>query len=305
MDWFAVSAKFYMDLDDKGVSEQAQTFLVRACAYMALNETGGFLPFSAVSKLGLRAAKRRIDELEQAGIMVRSTHEVVHELSPKYDTIRERSETPTGYVFPAWERWNAPLEAQVKKKKADRERVAEKRNVARQSRSTRAGTQNSNSTEATYVASAAHVPERASGPPQEASTHFADGTPIPGESAAVVPLRRDRGPAPSSAANALAAMHCPPGTPGMQIRALAAVVQELIDDDAVERVDLEAALTVWRGRSDAGPRLLPSLVTDAAKARAGGKPGAASARPEAKQRTYANLVQKLETQAAQQKEIEA
>lgn len=274
MDWFAMSAKFYMDLDDKGVSEQAQTFLVRACAYMALNETGGFLPASAVSKLGLRAAKRRIDELEQRGIVVRNAHEVEHESSTKCDTIRERSETPTGYVFPAWKRWNAPLEAQVRKKKADRARVAEKRDVARQSRLTRAGTQNSNKTEE-YVGTAAVRTERASA--QSPAETFADGTPIPPEPGTVVQLRRDGGgPAPSRAANSLAAMHCPPGTPGRQIRDLAVVVQELLDDPGVQRVDLEAALGAWRDRPGAGARLLPSLVTDAAKARAGGVPGRAS-----------------------------
>lgn len=159
----------------------------------------------------------------------------------------------------------------------------------------------------TYVGtSAARNVAGAGEQPHEVSTHFADGTPIPGTgaTASVVPIHRDRSPAPTSAANALAATFCPTGTPGRQIRDLATVVQELIDDPGVQRPDLEAALAAWRDRPGAGARLLPSLVTDAAKARAGGTAGPPGARPEAKQRTYANLIQKLESQAAQHQEIE-
>ena len=118
MDWVALSSRYYMDLDDLGVSESAQTLLTRAMAYMALNETGGFLAKSALNKLGLTRVSRRVDELIRVKVMV------------------ERVDV-SGYDFPAWLKWNAPLEAQVKKRKADRERIAEKRsakqNVARQS----------------------------------------------------------------------------------------------------------------------------------------------------------------------------
>ncbi|MDV2475139.1 hypothetical protein F8M49_06340 [Rhodococcus zopfii] len=120
MEWFAMSAKYYIDLEDSGVSERAEVFLTRACAYMADNETGGFLPRTALKRINLSAISRRIDELSEVGVMV------------------ERDDK-TGWDFPAWFKWNEPLERQVKKRKADRDRVRKKRseseNVARQSRS--------------------------------------------------------------------------------------------------------------------------------------------------------------------------
>ncbi|WP_155951753.1 hypothetical protein [Rhodococcus aetherivorans] len=119
MEWFALSSKFYIDLDDQGVSEAAQTLLVRALAYMADNETSGYLSKTALKKFGLRSVSRRVDELIRNGIMTESCDGF-------------------GYDFPAWFKWNEPLERQVKKRKADRDRIRKKRekdeNVARQSR---------------------------------------------------------------------------------------------------------------------------------------------------------------------------
>ena len=118
MDWFAMSSKFYLDLDDEGVSEGAQTLLARALGYMADNETSGFLAKSALKKLGLPRVSRRLDELVLAKIVV------------------ERVDG-SGYDFPAWYKWQEPLERLVRKRKRDRETVAEKRrqeqNVVRQS----------------------------------------------------------------------------------------------------------------------------------------------------------------------------
>lgn len=116
MEWFAQSSKFYIDLDDQGVSEAAQTLLMRACGYMADNETSGYLAKSALKKLGLSRVSRRVDELVRERIMIETVDS-------------------SGYDFPGWLKWNEPLERQVKKRKADRQRVAEKRasggNVAR------------------------------------------------------------------------------------------------------------------------------------------------------------------------------
>ncbi|MGX6513274.1 hypothetical protein [Rhodococcus sp. SJ-2] len=119
MEWFALSSKYYLDLDDQGVSESAQTLLTRALAYIADNEDSGYIAKSALKKLGLRALSRRVDELIRNGIMTESCDGL-------------------GYDFPAWFKWNEPLERQVKKRKADRERIRRKRekeeDVARQSR---------------------------------------------------------------------------------------------------------------------------------------------------------------------------
>lgn len=116
MEWFAMSSKFYIDLDDQGVSEAAQTLLMRVCGYIADNETGGYIAKSALKKLGLSRLSRRVDELIGERIMIETVD-------------------GSGYNVPAWPKWNGPLERQVRKRKADRERIAEKRaeaeNVAR------------------------------------------------------------------------------------------------------------------------------------------------------------------------------
>lgn len=150
MEWFALSSKYYLDLDDQGVSEAAQTLLTRACGYIADNETSGFLPKAALKKLGLSRVSRRVDELIRVGIMC------------------ERSDG-SGYDVPAWFKWNEPLERQVKKRKADRERIQSKRekeeNVARQSRGVSrdvASPHRQRHIQETYVEEVSHVSKRAS-----------------------------------------------------------------------------------------------------------------------------------------------
>lgn len=116
MEWFALSSKYYIDLDDEGVSEKAQTLLTRICGYIADNETSGYIAKSALKKLGLSSVSRRTDELIRERIIV-------------------ETEDGLGYDVPAWFKWNEALERLVRKRKADRDRIAEKRrqsqNVAR------------------------------------------------------------------------------------------------------------------------------------------------------------------------------
>lgn len=146
MEWFAMSSKFYIDLDDAGVSEGAQMLLARALGYVADNEQSGFLPASAVKKLGLARVPGRVEQLEAEGIMVRvcavsGDHPcAISDLSLRYTQLIRASSAHhpcsiRGWNFPAWFKWNGPLERLVKKRKADRERIAEKRagveNVAR------------------------------------------------------------------------------------------------------------------------------------------------------------------------------
>ncbi|MGC0364783.1 hypothetical protein ABH922_002767 [Rhodococcus sp. 27YEA15] len=118
MEWFALSSKYYIDLDDEGVSEKAQTLLTRICGYIADNETSGYIAKSALKKLGLSSVSRRTDELIRNRIIVETADGL-------------------GYDVPAWFKWNEALERLVRKRKADRDRIAEKRrhsqNVARQS----------------------------------------------------------------------------------------------------------------------------------------------------------------------------
>ncbi len=176
-----MSSKFYIDLDDAGVSEAAQTFLTRALGFMADNETGGFLSVADSKKLGLSRIPGRIAQLESEGIMVRvcavsedhrcaiSVSSVSYPCSISAPSASSSVSHPCshrGWNFPAWMKWQEPLERQVRKKKADRERVARKRSatkkVARQSSGeTRnvAGHSNSNQEQelSTYVESSPHV----------------------------------------------------------------------------------------------------------------------------------------------------
>ncbi|MFD6677516.1 hypothetical protein ACFWDA_24545 [Rhodococcus zopfii] len=226
MEWFAMSAKYYIDLEDSGVSERAEVFLTRACAYMADNETGGFLPKTALKRINLSTISRRIDELSKAGVMVERTDK-------------------TGWDFPAWFKWNAPLERQVKKRKADRDRVREKRstgeNVARQSGDvSRDVASPHNSTKqrtTTYVEESSHVSnagaddERPAGPAIDV-----DGW----------KLVRDAIPAnhPQATKTALAL------EAGILLKA------------GTPAEDIAAALELWLAKPNLGPRTLPSLVSE-------------------------------------------
>lgn len=144
MEWFAMSSKFYLDLDDQGVSEAAQTLLMRMCGYIADNETSGSMSKTALKKLGLRSVSRRVDELIRNGLVTESCDGL-------------------GYDVPAWFKWNEPLERQVRKRKADRERIRSKRekdeNVARQSRgvSRDVASPHRHKHSSTYVEESTHV----------------------------------------------------------------------------------------------------------------------------------------------------
>lgn len=106
-----------------------------------------------------------------------------------------------------------------------------------------------------------------------AETTFSDGTPIPeapdehpptrGSLALVPQPRRD---VTSTAATAVR-LHIPATIPATVRDALAAEVTRLARDPGVERADIDTALDVWATRPAAGPKLLPHLVADAARAR--------------------------------------
>ncbi|CAM3740231.1 hypothetical protein ACXYTP_19235 [Tsukamurella ocularis] len=148
---------------------------------------------------------------------------------------------------------------------------------------------------------------RADGGRPGGTTAFGDGTPIPPEpddDRAELVLVTDDAPvveigsrAPKvhigSSVQTLVRQHVPAGIPKDVQRKVAEQAQRLANDPNVDRRDLEAALTEWARRSDAGPGLLPHLVADAARARQGGKAGAA--RPEHKTRTLARLIAEEES----------
>ncbi|WP_353107779.1 hypothetical protein [Gordonia sp. (in: high G+C Gram-positive bacteria)] len=70
----------------------------------------------------------------------------------------------------------------------------------------------------------------------------------------------------SDSARTLVRLHVPAGIPRKVRADLAEQVQKLTNDRNVNRADIEAGLAEWARRPGAGPRLLPNLVADAARA---------------------------------------
>ncbi|ATW60858.1 hypothetical protein SEA_GETALONG_91 [Gordonia phage Getalong] len=225
-EWFAASSRYYKDLDDMGVSETAQTCFMRILAYIAEQENlDGFIAETALKKLGLRSVSRRVDELIRYSI-----------LTP--------SEDPLGYHVRAFEKWQGPLIAHVRKKLKDRERVAEKRRVADASRDSRTNvathrTEQNRTTK--YVGSSAPVSDARNQP---------SGPPIQRDAARLV---RD---------------HIPDEHPAAVKTALRIKASELIHS-GTDPNDVGEALTRWVAKPGIGPGVLPALVSDVVKERSG------------------------------------
>ncbi|QNJ58122.1 hypothetical protein PP483_gp66 [Gordonia phage Bunnybear] len=258
-DWFALSSRFYADLDDEGVPEKSQTFLTRACGYMAEKETDGFLSDSAAAKLGLRQWKGRIPPLQDRRIMVRCDAPVADSMTTREqlddqladNSLTTRAPIPEqlrgreGWWFPAWEKWNGPLIAHVRKKKADRDRIAARRKTSEMSRDSSANvathrTEQNRST--TYVGSSAHVADT------HESNERPSGPPIQPTAAKLV-----RDIVPREYPSAVKA--------DLRIRA-----SELLNGGTDAGIVREA-LERWIAKSGVGPGILPSLVVDVIKER--------------------------------------
>lgn len=236
MEWVALSSKYYIDIDDDGISERAEVLLTRALAYMADNETEGHLPRKALKRLGLSSVYRRVTELLDAGIMV-----VSHDNSGK----------EIGYDFPAWHKWNEPLNRQARKRKADRERVADKRskeeNVARHSREPSrdvASIQHNTTHISTYVERSSHLSDRA--PERE---------------------ERPQGPAVDVDGWKLVREAVPAEHPQASRTALALEAGALLKA-GTPTDDVTDALQIWLSKPHLGPRTLPTLVSDVIRQRA-------------------------------------
>lgn len=116
---------------------------------------------------------------------------------------------------------------------------------------------------------------------RETSTHFGDGVPVGEPPPDDEPEPHPKaGPAPivhastavarttpSTSAATLVRLHIPNGIPRTIQKQLAAEVDKLARDRNVDRADIDAGLQAWARRPDAGPRLLPNLVADAARQR--------------------------------------
>ncbi|QDP43692.1 hypothetical protein SEA_PHORBESPHLOWER_64 [Gordonia phage PhorbesPhlower] len=236
-EWFAASSRYYKDLDDMGVSETAQTCFMRILAYIAEQENlDGFIAETALKKLGLRSVSRRVDELIRYSI-----------LTPSAD--------PIGYHVRAFEKWQGPLIAHVRKKSRDRDRIAEKRRVADSSRDSRTNvathrTEQNRTT--TYVPESAHVSD----------THDREN-------------ERPAGPAIRPDAARLVRDIIPTEHPNAVRTALRLKASEMLRA-GTEETDVADALQLWLTKPNVGPGILPSLVSDVIKAR---RPTAVVAKP--------------------------
>lgn len=133
--------------------------------------------------------------------------------------------------------------------------------------------------------------------PARAIETFADGVPLPPEPdslpasralalvAEYVPTEIEpatRRAPPLEIPNAVRTLMrytLPPGIPRTVLDDLGTQVTRLVRDRNVDRADIETALRAYGQRSDAGPRLLPHLVADAARARHGASPNRPAYRP--------------------------
>ncbi|QCW22256.1 hypothetical protein PP485_gp71 [Gordonia phage ThankyouJordi] len=258
-DWFAMSSRFYADLDDEGVPEKSQTFLTRACAYIAEKETDGFLSDSAAAKLGLRQWKGRIVPLTDRRIMLRCDAPVADSMTTREqlggrvddNSLTTRAPIPEqlrgrdGWWFPAWEKWNGPLNAHVRKKKADRDRIAAKRKASEMSRDNRANV-------------ATHRTEQ-----NRTTTHVGSSAPV---SDAHEPNERPSGPPIQPTAAKLIRDIVPREYPSAVKTDLRIRASELLNGGTDPDVCREA-LERWVAKTGVGPGILPSLVVDVLKER--------------------------------------
>lgn len=250
MEWFAFSSKFYLDLDDQGVSEKAQMLLMRICAYVADNETSGIISDAAIRKLGIRQVSTRLEELLEHKLIVRvsvnsrsTRDQLANNSHTNSRTTRDQLVNNSTYEIPAWFKWNEALERLVKKRKADRERIAEKRrnpsNVARQSREKNAMSHD-------YIDSNN----------KENSKEFS--------SSSLVSNGREeqpRGPAVPVDAWKLIRAVIPNEHPQAVKTDLALRAGALIKSGTPEPT-VRAALELWLTKPNVGPGILPSLVSE-------------------------------------------
>ncbi len=123
MEWFSMSSTYYMDPAVEALSPRAENLMTRALGHCANAETDGVITQNALKRLGILNWNRYVTELELNQILI-----------PNGDR--------TEWTFRSWDKWQEPLNKQVRKRKADRERVAERRAEPEMSRDGRASAQN-------------------------------------------------------------------------------------------------------------------------------------------------------------------
>lgn len=101
MEWFKLAANYADDPKIVAAGEEAEVLFVRALAYCADAETGGFLPSKLVARLTPTKTKKRVESLVQNGLWL---------------------EVPGGYRVRSWMNWQSELETLAQRRRSDRDR---------------------------------------------------------------------------------------------------------------------------------------------------------------------------------------
>jgi hypothetical protein len=249
MEWFAVSSKFYIDLDNEGVSERAQMLALRAMAWCADNETSGEIPGPSLHKLGLTTVARRTEELLASGMLKECEQNEIKTRTFLKQNASKRDQSVT-YFFPRWDKWQAPMEAQLRKRNRDREAAAERRQkpekVVRQSHTSRVKSErhsnsNKNKDISTYVENTPHV---SNAPDDERR-----GPAVPIDAWTII-------------RNVVPREHSQATKTALALEASAMLVAGTPEDD------VRATLELWLTKPNLGPRTLPHLLSDVIRSRA-------------------------------------
>lgn len=259
MEKIFLATNYYLDDKLAGCNAATERMFTRLLAYCGAHDTGGKLPQNPHKFVGLVSGFKSVSDLVSRGVLI--------ELSDG------------GYRFAAWSGWQEFGDDLAERRRKDRERKRAKREAVRghsadvsaEFRTEGKGREGKGKKDTPTAAVLRNVDRDAAA----AETTFSDGTPIPeapdadehpptrGSLALVPQPRRD---VTSTAATAVR-MHIPATIPATVRDALAAEVTRLARDPGVERADIDTALDVWATRPAAGPKLLPHLVADAARAR--------------------------------------
>ncbi|UTN91707.1 hypothetical protein SEA_STORMINNORM_53 [Gordonia Phage StorminNorm] len=294
MVWFKVDDNFHHHPKSLAAGNAALGLWARAGSWSSSNLTSGFIPRQIAHQMG---TKSQIVRLLNAGLW--------HEVSDGYQFHEWDERQPSKSDVEADREANRKRQARYREaQRAKRDAEAEKESkpgarngVTRNgsngvTRGERNGVTNDPHTRPDPTIPTNYSPKSASSPTDTRA--FADGVPLPPEPAdddpprtagalalvpdyvpaAIEPARRRTPPArlPDSV-RTLLRYTLPGGIPRAVLDQIGAEVVKLTRDPNVDRADIETALRTLGGRADAGPRLLPHLVADAARARQGATTG--------------------------------
>lgn len=228
-----LSSTYYFDEAVEKLSPNAERMLTRGIAFCGNAETQGYISMSQLNMLGLPNPKRLLKELVDGEILI-----------PQ----------PDGrWYFDAWPDWNSSGDKLIARQKADRERQARARERKKTSQPKPRDASRENSRDVT--------------PPEERREEENSG--YPRESATD---SNGRGGVAATPGAQLVRELIPPGHPDAVLTVLRVRASELLKQGH-PKADVAAALELWLTKPSLGPNALPSLLSEAVKARSGAASG--------------------------------